>query len=148
LCMAPQCEWLSLCEWRRLLDFRVEDPSGARKGGPNRTDPGPSRLSLVTPSLPWFLRWLCTLPLPFAWFWRCHPCVQVGGSPCMKSSLLRFNPRGMFLCNTSVLATIGSDFIKLMNTNKARKCSFELVVNPSFISMFFCIKITLPNACT
>jgi hypothetical protein len=25
---------------------------------------------------------------------------------------------GMFLCNTSVLATIGSDFIKLMNTNK------------------------------
>jgi hypothetical protein len=25
---------------------------------------------------------------------------------------------GMFLCNTSVLATIGSDFIKLINTNK------------------------------
>jgi hypothetical protein len=25
---------------------------------------------------------------------------------------------GMFLCNTLVLATIGSDFIKLMNTNK------------------------------
>jgi hypothetical protein len=25
---------------------------------------------------------------------------------------------GMFLCSTSVLATIGSDFIKLMNTNK------------------------------
>jgi hypothetical protein len=25
---------------------------------------------------------------------------------------------GVFLCNTSVLATIGSDFIKLMNTNK------------------------------
>jgi hypothetical protein len=25
---------------------------------------------------------------------------------------------GMFLCNTSVLATNGSDFIKLMNTNK------------------------------
>jgi hypothetical protein len=24
----------------------------------------------------------------------------------------------MFLCNTLVLATIGSDFIKLMNTNK------------------------------
>jgi hypothetical protein len=27
---------LSLCERRRLQDFRVEDPSGARKGGPNR----------------------------------------------------------------------------------------------------------------
>jgi hypothetical protein len=24
------------CEWRRLQGFRVEDPSGARKGGPNR----------------------------------------------------------------------------------------------------------------
>jgi hypothetical protein len=31
------------CEWRRLEGFRVEDPSGARKGG--RTDPrsGPGR---------------------------------------------------------------------------------------------------------
>jgi hypothetical protein len=25
-----------LCEWRCLQDFRVEDPSGTRKGGPNR----------------------------------------------------------------------------------------------------------------
>jgi hypothetical protein len=35
----------------------------------------------------------------------------------MKFDLLRFNPRG---CSsyTSVLATFGSDFIKLMNTNK------------------------------
>jgi hypothetical protein len=24
------------CEWRRLQGLRVEDPSGARKGGPNR----------------------------------------------------------------------------------------------------------------
>jgi hypothetical protein len=24
------------CEWRCLQDFRVEDPSGLRKGGPNR----------------------------------------------------------------------------------------------------------------
>jgi hypothetical protein len=36
------CGWPSgvngypLCEWRRLQGFRVEDPSGARKGGPNR----------------------------------------------------------------------------------------------------------------
>jgi hypothetical protein len=30
--------WMaSWCEWRRLQDFRVENPSGARKGG--RTDP-------------------------------------------------------------------------------------------------------------
>jgi hypothetical protein len=55
LCMASWCEWLSPCKWRHLQDFRVEDPSGARKGGPNRppgvgqagrpgpTGPGPSR---------------------------------------------------------------------------------------------------------
>jgi hypothetical protein len=37
LWMASWCEWLSLsAEWRRLQGFRVEDPSGARKGG--RTD--------------------------------------------------------------------------------------------------------------
>jgi hypothetical protein len=36
LWMASWCEWLSPCEWRRLQNFRVEDPSGARKVGPNR----------------------------------------------------------------------------------------------------------------
>jgi hypothetical protein len=35
LWMASQCEWLSLLR-RCLQDFRVEDPSGTRKGGPNR----------------------------------------------------------------------------------------------------------------
>jgi hypothetical protein len=34
--MASWYEWLSPLEWRRLEGFRVEDPSGARKGGPNR----------------------------------------------------------------------------------------------------------------
>jgi hypothetical protein len=54
----------------------------------------------------------------------------------------------MFLCNTSVLATIWSDSIKLMNTNKTPNFSFELFVNPSFMSMFSYINTTLPNACT
>jgi hypothetical protein len=36
LWMASWCKWLSPCEWRRLQDFRVEDPSDARKEGPNR----------------------------------------------------------------------------------------------------------------
>jgi hypothetical protein len=89
------------CEWRRLQELRVENPSGARKGGPNRpwksvrpTGPGPSRPGSVAPSLPWVLMYLCTFPPPLALFGRCHPRVQDGGSPCMKSSLLRFNPRG------------------------------------------------------
>jgi hypothetical protein len=33
LCMVSWCEWLSPSEWRSLQNFRVEDPSGARKGG-------------------------------------------------------------------------------------------------------------------
>jgi hypothetical protein len=36
LWMASRCECLSPYEWRRLQDFRVEDPLGARKGGPDR----------------------------------------------------------------------------------------------------------------
>jgi hypothetical protein len=94
------------CVWRRLHELRVEGSSGARKRRAERTprvgqagrlgptDPGPSRPGLVTPSLPWVLMYLCTLPPPFALFWRCHPRVQDGGSPCMKSGLLRFNPWG------------------------------------------------------
>jgi hypothetical protein len=34
------------------------------------------------------------------------------------SSVFYASILGVFLCNTSVLATIGSDFIMLMNTNK------------------------------
>jgi hypothetical protein len=96
----PRANGSPSVEWRRLQGFRVEDPSGARKGGPNRppgwapTGPGPSRLGSVAPSLLWVLRWLCTLPPPLAWFWRCHPRIQNGGSLRMKFGLLRFNPRG------------------------------------------------------
>jgi hypothetical protein len=33
----PSVNGSPLREWRRLQGFRVEDPSGARKGGPNRS---------------------------------------------------------------------------------------------------------------
>jgi hypothetical protein len=36
LWMASWCEWLSPCEWWRLQVFRVENPSGTRKGRLNR----------------------------------------------------------------------------------------------------------------
>jgi hypothetical protein len=67
-------------------------PAWADRLGP--TGPGPFRPGSVTPPLPWVLICLCTLPPPFALFWRCHPHVQDGGSPCMKYGLLRFNPQG------------------------------------------------------
>jgi hypothetical protein len=160
LWMASRCEWLSPCEWRCLQDFRVEDPSGARNGGPNwppgvgqagrtgSTGPGPSRPGSAAPSLLWVLRWICTLPLPFAWFQRCHPRVQDRGSLCMKFGLLHFNPRGcsfVALRSLPLLEVISSSS---WTWTRLRKCSFKLVVNPSFMSMFSCIKTTLPNACT
>jgi hypothetical protein len=124
------------CEWRRLQDFRVEDPSSARKGGAEPmskvgqagrlgpTGPGPSRLGSVGPSCPWVLRWLCTLPPPFAWFWWFHPCFQDRGSPCMKFGLLRFNPRGcsfVELWSSPPLEVISSSS---WTRTRLRKCSF------------------------
>jgi hypothetical protein len=98
------------------------------KGG--RTDPG------TGPGWPaWADR---PRPIPV---WLGHPFALVGPhafmhfapSTCTILTMSSSRPRwrfslhevrsfmlqssGMFLCNTSVLATIGSDFIKLMNTN-------------------------------
>jgi hypothetical protein len=50
----PGANGSPFCEWRCLQDFRVENPSGARKGGPNRP--------------PWVLMHLCTLPLHLNYF--------------------------------------------------------------------------------
>jgi hypothetical protein len=118
------CGWplrqttLCFCEWWCLQQLRVEGSSGARKGG--RTDPrsGPGRLAWddrprpirpcsVAPSLPWVLMCLCTLPPPLAPFSWCHPRVQDGCSPCMKSSLLRFNPRGCSFVTLPSLPPLG-----------------------------------------
>jgi hypothetical protein len=148
------------CEWRGLEGFRVGDPSGARKGGANRHRKwarpaglgrpaqahfGPVRSPLRSP---WVLRWLCTLPLPLSWFWRCHPRVQDGGSPCIKFGLLRFNPRG---CSYVALRSLPPlEVISSSSWTRTRlcKCSVELVANPSFMFMFSYINTTLPNSCT
>jgi hypothetical protein len=67
-------------------------PRVGQAGRLGPTGPGPSRPGSVAPSLPWVLMYLCTLPPPLAPFWWCHPHVQDGGSPCMKSSLLHLGP--------------------------------------------------------
>jgi hypothetical protein len=156
----PSANGSLLYEWRRLQGFRVEDPSGARKGGaeptpgvgwagrPGPTGPGPFRPGSVAPSPPWVLRWLCTFPLPLAWFWQCHPRVQDGGSLCMKSGLLRFNPRGCSYVALRSLPPLEVISSSSWTRTRLRKCSFELIVNPSFMSMFYYINTTLPNACT
>jgi hypothetical protein len=130
LWMASWCEWLSLlCEWRRLQGFRVENPLGARKGG--RTDVGsrpgrPASVDRPRPIPAWLGR-------PFA---PVGPQVIMHFTPsiCMISTMSSSRSRWrfsvhevqsfmlqsleVFLRSTSVLATIGSDFVKLMNTNK------------------------------
>jgi hypothetical protein len=117
------------CEWRRLQGFRVEDPSGARKGV--RTD---HRGGLGRPA--WADR-----PRPIsAQFSRSFAPVgpqvimHFAPSTCMILTMSSSRPIWRFSAHevrsftlqspggvprsTSVLATIGSDFINLMNTNK------------------------------
>jgi hypothetical protein len=117
-------------EWRHLQGFRVENPSGARKGG-GRTDVGSG------PGRP---AWANRPRTTSARFGRLFAPVgpqafmHFAPSTCMILTMSSSHPRwslfvhefrsftlqspGVFLRNTSVLATIGSDFIKLMNTNK------------------------------
>jgi hypothetical protein len=116
-------------EWRRHHGHRVEDPSGARKGGPNRPSEWARPACLGRPSQAHLG------PVRSPLFSRGSSCIYaLFPSSCTISTMSSSRPRwrfsvhevrsftlqssGMFLCNTSVLATIGSGFIKLMNTNK------------------------------
>jgi hypothetical protein len=117
------------CEWQHLHELRVEDPSGARKGGPNwpsewarptglgrpaQAHPGLDRSPLAPVGPHAFMHFApstCTILTMSSSRARWRFSVHEVRSFTLQSS-------GMFLCNTSVLATIGSDFIKLMNTNK------------------------------
>jgi hypothetical protein len=124
------------------------EPRVGQAGRPGPTGLGPSWPDSVAPSLPWVLMSLCTLAPPFALFSRCHPRVQDGGSPCMKTGLLRFNPRGCSFVTLRSLTPLGMISSSSQTRTGLRNCSFELVVTPSFMSMFSCKNITFPNAHT
>jgi hypothetical protein len=118
-----------LCEWRRLQGLRVEDPSGARKGSRTDVGSGPGQPAWADRPRPIPARF----GRPFA---PVGPQVIMHFAPsiCMFLAMSSSRPRwrfsvhevrsstlqslGVFLRSTSVLATIGSDFIKLMNRNK------------------------------
>jgi hypothetical protein len=118
-----------LYEWRRLHELRVEDPSGARKGG--RTDPGSEACRPAWADRPRPIS--ARLGRPFA-FVGPHVFMHFAPSIFNILTMSSSHPRwrfflhelrsftlqssGMFLRSTSVLATIGSAFIKLINTNK------------------------------
>jgi hypothetical protein len=117
------------CEWGRLHELRVEDPLGARKGGPNRPWDWarPAGLGRPTQAHPGSVRSPLRSRGP-------HAFMHFAPSTCMIWTMSSSHPRwrfsvhevrsftlhspGVFLHNTLVLTTIGSDFIKLMNTNK------------------------------
>jgi hypothetical protein len=125
----PSTNGSLLCEWRRLQGFRVEDPSGARKGG--RTDPpsGLGRPAWADQPRPISARF----SRPFVPVGP-HAFVHFAPSTCMILTMSSSRPRwrfsvhevrsftlqspGVFLRNTLVLATIESDFIRPMNMNK------------------------------
>jgi hypothetical protein len=75
-------------------------------------------------------------------------CVQDGGSPCMKFGLLRFNPWGCSYVALRSLPPLEVISSSSWTRTRLRKCFFEHVANPSFMSMFSYINKTLPNACT
>jgi hypothetical protein len=127
--MASWCKWLSSSEWQRLQGFGVEDPSGARKGGPNRRQNWAGPAGLGRPAQAHFGPVLS--PLRSRWSsgdyalcpFHLHDfddVILVSKMEVIRafSSVFTLQSPGVFLCSTSVLATIGSDFIKLMNTNK------------------------------
>jgi hypothetical protein len=118
-----------LCEWWHLHDFRVEDPSGARQGRPNRPPEWAGSAGLGRPA------WAHLGPVRSPLGSRGSSCIYaLFPSTCMILTMSSSRPRwrfsvhevrsftlqspGVFLRNTSVLATIGSDFIMLMNINK------------------------------
>jgi hypothetical protein len=112
-----------------LHQLRVEGPLGAIKGGPNqpRSGPGwPAWADRPRPIPARFGRPFAPVgPYVFMHFAPsiCTILTMSSSHPRWRFSLQEVRPftlqsSGMFLCNTSVLATLGSDFIKLMNTNK------------------------------
>jgi hypothetical protein len=114
-------------EWWCLHELRVEDTSGARKGGrtnpgsglgwpawADRPRPGPAQSPLRSRGSSCIYA-LCPLRLHYLddVILASKMEVRLAWSLVFYTSSSR-----MFLCNTSVLATIGSDFDKHMNTNK------------------------------
>jgi hypothetical protein len=66
----------------------------------------------------------------------------------MKSDLLHFNPRGCSFITLWSLPPLGVISSSSQTRTRLLNCSFELVVTPSFMSMFSYKNITLPNVHT
>jgi hypothetical protein len=125
-------EWLSPSKWWCLHILRVEGSTHLRNGGMNRPQSRPGRPAWAD----WPRPILARFSRPFAPVGP-HVYMHFVPSICTILTMSSSRPRGrfslqevrsftlqlsgMFLCNTSVLATFGSDFIKLSNTNETPK---------------------------
>jgi hypothetical protein len=130
LWMASRCEWLSsIANGGASRDIGLKILQVQGKGG--RIDPrsGPGRPAWAERPKPIPARlgrpFAPVGPLAFMHFApsTCTILMMSSSRPKWRFSLhevrsFTLQSSGMFLRSTSVLATIGSDFIKLMNTNK------------------------------
>jgi hypothetical protein len=124
------------------------DP-GSGPGRPARADqPRPIPARLGRPFAPVGPHVFMHFAPPFVLFWRCYPRIQDGGSLCMTFGLLRFTPRGCSFVALRSLPPLEVTSSSSWTRSRLLNCSFELVVNSSFMSMFSYINITLPNAHT
>jgi hypothetical protein len=159
------CGWLSgandspLCQMAapRLLEFKILRVEGKRDrtghqsglGRPAWADrPGPTSAQFGRP-------FRSVGPYAFMYF---------APSTCMILMMLSSHPRWRFSSHEVRSFTLQSSGVFLValrssppleviswsswTRTRLRKCSFELVANPSFMSMFSYINTTLPNACT
>jgi hypothetical protein len=129
LSMASRANGSLSSEWRCLQQLRVEGSSGARKGRPNRPPEWARPAGLADRPKPIPARFGRPFapvgPHAFMHFApsTCTILTMSSSRPSWRFSLhevrsFTLQSSGMFLCNTSVLATFESDFIKLLNTNK------------------------------
>jgi hypothetical protein len=146
-------------EWRHLQGFRVEDPSGARKGGPNRPREWAGPAGLGRPA--WAHLGPVRSPLRSrvsSWNYALCPLHLHDFDDVILSSKRRFSAHevrsfplqspGVFLIALRSLPPLVVISSSSRTRTRLRKCSFELVANPSFMSMFSYINAIRPNACT
>jgi hypothetical protein len=108
-------------------------PNSARFGRPF-CSVGPHALMYFTPTTCMILMTLSSRP---RWRFSSH---EVGSFTLQSPGVFLIALRS--LPPLEVISSSSGTRIRL------RKCSFELVANPSLMSMFSCINTTLPNACT
>jgi hypothetical protein len=129
LSMSSQYEWLSLVNGGASTNLGLKILRVQEKGGrtDTRTEPGrPSWADRPRPIPARFGRPFALMgPHVFMHFSpsNCTILMMSSSRPRWRFSLhevwsFTLQSSGVFLCNTPVLATIGSDSIKLMNTNK------------------------------